>query len=164
MTGFFHGESEMREPSSDVFMMNLNPFPDPTTIINAQNSHFYNLCFGSEQHPRRVSKDEVYHIEHGNSSIATVSYGGVTQSFGDLAPTYLKSAQELLNEIVNVGNSSRGVKQEQHMNLIYEKYKRVGDINGGHKPCVGADRQELQIKKAKLISMAERVIFVFYAL
>lgn len=161
MVAFFNGEAEMRETTSDLFMMNMNPFSYPTTTINAHNHHFYNLCVASQQHRPRVSKlDEVDHIEQGNSSISTVSNGGVTQSIRVLAPTYLKAAQELLDGIVNVGNGSRGAKQEQHMNKeseIYGLYNSFGDINGGRKPDVVACRQELQIKKEKLMSMVEKV-------
>ncbi|KAG7568187.1 POX domain [Arabidopsis thaliana x Arabidopsis arenosa] len=146
MAAFFHGESEMREPSSDLFMMNLNPFLEPTTTTNACNHHFYNLCFGSQQYRPR---DEVDHIEQGNSSISTFSNGGV---FRALAPIYLRAAQELLNEIVNVGNGSHGAKQDRPMSKESTIYG-VGDINGGHKPGVAA----LQMKKAKLISMVETV-------
>ncbi|CAE6015377.1 unnamed protein product [Arabidopsis arenosa] len=146
MAAFFHGESEMREPFSDLFMMNLNSFSDPTTTTDARNHHFYNLCFGSQQHRPR---DEVDHIEQGNSSISTFSNGGV---FRVLAPIYLRAAQELLNEIVNFGNGSHGVKLERPMS-IESKIYRVGDISGGHKPGVAA----LQMKKAKLISMVETV-------
>ncbi|CAH2060902.1 unnamed protein product [Thlaspi arvense] len=156
MSAFFHGETEMREPSSDLFMMNMNPFSDPTTTINTHNHNFYNLGFGSQQHLRRVSKDEVDRTEQGNSSIPTVSNGGVTESFMVLSPIYLKAAQELLNEIVAVGNGCRGATQEQQMNkesAIYE----VGDNNGVHIPGAAACRQELQAKKVKLISMVKKV-------
>ncbi|ESQ50133.1 hypothetical protein EUTSA_v10002247mg [Eutrema salsugineum] len=160
MAAFFHGESEMREPSSDLFMMNLNPFSDPTTTINDHNHHLYNMCFGSQHHPRRVSKDEVGLIEEGNSSISTVSNRGVTQGFRVLDPTYLKAAQELLNENVNVGYGCRGAKQEQEMNkesVICGMNYGVGDINVSHKPGVAGCRKELQMKKAKLILMVEKV-------
>ncbi|CAA7022690.1 unnamed protein product [Microthlaspi erraticum] len=161
MAAFFNGETEMRETTSDLLMMNMNPFSFPTTTINAHNHHLYNLCVASQQHGPRVSKlDEVDHIEQGNSSISTVSNGGVTQSIRVLAPTYLKAAQELLDGMVSVGNGIRGAKQEQHMNKgseIYGLYNSFGDINGGRKPDVAACRQELQIKKEKLMSMKEKV-------
>lgn len=150
MAAFFHGESEMREPFSDLFMMNLNPFLEPTTTTNAHNHHVYNLCFGFQQHRPR---DEVDHIEQGNSSISTFSNGGV---FRALAPIYLRAAQELLNEIVNVGNGSHGAKQDRPMSKESTIYG-VGDINGGHKPGVAA----LQMKKAKLISMVETVTYLY---
>ncbi|AEC07955.1 BEL1-like homeodomain protein 5 [Arabidopsis thaliana] len=146
MAAFFLGESEMREHSSDLFMMTLNPFREQTTTTNAHDDHFYNLCFGSQQYRPR---DEVGHIEQGNSSISTFSNGGV---FRALAPIYLKAAQELLNEIVNVGNGSHGAKQERPVSKESTIYG-VEDINGGYKPGVAA----LQMKKAKLISMGEMV-------
>ncbi|KAG2308378.1 hypothetical protein Bca52824_028126 [Brassica carinata] len=160
MAVFFQGETEMREPSSDLFMVNLNPFPDQTMTINAHNNHFYNLCFAPQQHPRRMNKYEALdHIEQANSStISTISNGGVTQRFRALAPTYLKVAQELLDEIVHVGNGSRGAKQEQQMNkesATYGLYNGVGNKNGGPKP--GVCRQELQLKREKLLSMVEKV-------
>lgn len=144
---FFHGDqSDMREPSSDLYMMNLNPFREPTTTTN----HFYNLCFGSQQHG---PQDEVDHIEQGTSSISKFSNGGV---FRALAPIYLRAAQELLNEIVNVGNGSHVAKQERRMSKESAIYGNE-DINGGHKPGVAAYRLELEMKKAKLISMVEKV-------
>lgn len=163
MAVFFQGETEMREPSSDLFMVNLNPSPDQTMTINAHNNHFYNLCFAPQQHPQRMNKYEVLdHIEQANcSAISTVSNGRVTQSFRALAPTYLRVAQELLNEIVHVGRGSRGAKQEQQMNnesATYGLYNGVGNINGGPKP--GVCRQELQLKRAKLISMVEKVTYL----
>lgn len=152
MAVFFQGETEMREPSSDLFMVNLNPSPDQTMTINDHNNHFYNLCFAPQQHSRRMNKYEALdHIEQANSStISTVSNGGVTQRFRALAPTYLKVAQELLNEIVRVGNGSRGAKQEQQMNKEPVTY---GLYNG---VC----RQELQLKRSKLISMVEKVTYL----
>lgn len=145
MASFFYGES-----SPDLFMMNLNPISGQTTTTNVHNNHF-----GLQQHRPRVGKlDEVDHIEQGDSPISTFSNGGV---FRDLAPAYLRAAQELLNEIVSVGNRSRGAKQEQQMSKESVIYG-VGDIYSGHKPGVSACRQELEMKKAKLISMVEKVI------
>lgn len=161
MAVFFEGETEMREPSSDLFMVNLNPSSDQTMTINTHNNHFYNLYFAPQQHQRRMNKYEVLdHIEQANSStISTISNGRVAQSFRALAPTYLKVAQELLNEIVHVGNGSRGAKQEKRMNkesATYELYNGVGNINGEPGVC----RQELQLKRAKLISMVEKVTYL----
>ncbi|EOA27132.1 hypothetical protein CARUB_v10023231mg [Capsella rubella] len=152
MASFFNGESDMRDqPSSDLFMMNLNPFTEPTTTTNGHNHHFYNLCFVSQQHGPR---DEVDHLEQGNSSISTFSNQELV--FKALAPIYLRAAQELLNEIVNLGNGSHGAKQKQPMSKESGIYGN-GGILGGHKPGVAGYRQELEIKKAKLISMVEKV-------
>ncbi|KAL1208812.1 BEL1-like homeodomain protein 5 [Cardamine amara subsp. amara] len=145
MAAFFYGE-----PSSDLFMMNLNPFSGQTTSTTVHDNHF-----GSQQPRPRVRKlDEVDHIEEGDySSVSTFSNGGV---FKALAPTYLRAAQELLNEIVNVGNGSRGTEKEQQLSKESAIYG-VGGIYGGHKPNVAACWQELQMKKSKLISMVEKV-------
>ncbi|XP_010417873.1 PREDICTED: BEL1-like homeodomain protein 5 [Camelina sativa] len=148
MASFFHGESNMREPSSDIFMMNLNPFPEPTITSNAHNHHFDNLCFGSQQHgPRDEVEDHI-------SSVSTYSYEGV---FRGLTPIYLRAAQELLNEIVNVGNGSHGAKQEPRMSKESAIYGKGDIVGGGHTPGVAAYRQELEMKRAKLISMVEKV-------
>ena len=95
-----------------------------------------------------------------------------------LGSKYLKAAQELLDEVVNVGN--KGIYKEE---LLAEKVKAnmestsgVGEGSsgggggggGGENSDAGkhvaelstAQRQELQMKKSKLVGMLDEVIVV----
>ena len=85
----------------------------------------------------------------------------------------MKATQELLDEVVNVNS---GIKVEQTKKLCFEKTKVVGEsstaASGGDGSVGGegsgkrsselstTERQEIQMKKAKLINMLDEVIFL----
>ncbi|XAR60190.1 hypothetical protein NMG60_11033452 [Bertholletia excelsa] len=88
-----------------------------------------------------------------------------------LGSKYLKAAQQLLDEVVNVGNV---IKKDGGEKNNREKVKADGDsvgtAGGGGEGCSGgengpkrpaelttAQRQDLQMKKAKLVSMLDEV-------
>ncbi|CAN6444970.1 unnamed protein product [Victoria cruziana] len=76
-----------------------------------------------------------------------------------LGSKYLKAAQELLDEVVNVG---RGLKGERPQKLPSKegKTKRDEPEDAGGKRGIeltAAERQEIQMKKANLIAMLEEV-------
>ncbi|KAG5063791.1 hypothetical protein JHK85_004974 [Glycine max] len=87
-----------------------------------------------------------------------------------LSSKYLKATQELLDEVVNVNS---GIKVEQTKKLCFEKTKVVGEsstaASGGDGSVGGegsgkrsselstTERQEIQMKKAKLINMLDEV-------
>ncbi|XP_055831900.1 BEL1-like homeodomain protein 1 [Solanum dulcamara] len=91
-----------------------------------------------------------------------------------LGSKYLKAAQELLDEVVNiVGKSIKGDDQKKENSMNKESMLLASDINtssgtgGGESSSrqkneaavelTTAQRQELQIKKAKLLTMLEEV-------
>lgn len=88
-----------------------------------------------------------------------------------LSSKYLKAAQELLDEVVNVNNN--GIKSElskkgngfssNNSNKVIGE-SSGGEGSGGGEACgkrgaelTTAERQEIQMKKAKLISMLDEV-------
>lgn len=92
-----------------------------------------------------------------------------------LGSKYLKAAQELLDEVVNiVGKSNKGDDQKKDNSMNKELIPLVSDVNtnssgggGGESSSrqknevaielTTAQRQELQMKKAKLLAMLEEV-------
>ena len=126
-----------------------------------------------------MSGDDV-RVSGGSSSSAS----GVTANGGGggvsgiqsvlLSSKYLKATQELLEEVVNVNN---GVKSStEQAKKSFEKIKVAGESSGAvsGEGSVGGgegsgkrgseisvtERQEIQMKKAKLISMLDEVLFV----
>ncbi|CAN4089636.1 unnamed protein product [Withania somnifera] len=120
----------------------------------------------------------------GGGGGSSSSPSGVQQhssSTMPLSPKYLKAAQELLDEVVNVGKSikSTGTNSTEVVNSDGKKPKNTttittatdmdGHIDGGessskHDGAVAAapelstaERQEIQMKKAKLVNMLDEV-------
>ncbi|RDX58091.1 BEL1-like homeodomain protein 1, partial [Mucuna pruriens] len=105
-----------------------------------------------------------------SSSASAVSNSGGVAGIQSvlLSSKYLKAAQELLDEVVNVNS---GIKAEQ-VKKSFEKTKVVGESStavSGDGSVAGegsgkrsselstTDRQEIQMKKAKLINMLDEV-------
>lgn len=87
-----------------------------------------------------------------------------------LSSKYLKAAQELLDEVVNVNNSGINIKSElskkgsgnnyNSNKVIGESSAAAGDGEEAGKRAAElttAERQEIQMKKAKLINMLDEV-------
>lgn len=107
-------------------------------------------------------------VSAGNSSpsASAVSNGICGMQSVLLSSKYLKAAQQLLDEVVNVGKAIKteeGTKEKMKMNK--ESVGVVGDGAGGGgeggakrgADLSTAQRQELQMKKAKLINMLDEV-------
>ncbi|OMO50986.1 hypothetical protein COLO4_37853 [Corchorus olitorius] len=114
-----------------------------------------------------VAADEM-RISAGNSasSVSVVSNGinnpGGVQSVV-MGSKYLRAAQELLDEVVNVGKGikssdvSEGTKERIKMNKESVAAAEASSENGAKRgpELTTAQRQELQMKKAKLVSMVD---------
>ncbi|OMO96273.1 hypothetical protein CCACVL1_05024 [Corchorus capsularis] len=121
----------------------------------------------------QISVADEMRISAGNSasSVSVVSNGmnnpGGVQSVV-LGSKYLRAAQELLDEVVNVGKGikssdvSEGTKERIKMNKdsVAGGEGSSGGVENGAKrgpELTTAQRQELQMKKAKLVSMLDEV-------
>lgn len=138
------------------------------------------LSLSSQQQPGYGSQAQAVSGEDMRVSGGSVSSGsGVTNGVSGiqgvlLSSKYLKAAQELLDEVVNVNNN--GIKNElskKGNNSSNNSNKAVGESSGGDGSAGGggdnsaggkrgaelstADRQEIQMKKAKLINMLDEV-------
>uniref|UniRef100_A0A2P2MRK3 Uncharacterized protein MANES_09G045600 n=2 Tax=Rhizophora mucronata TaxID=61149 RepID=A0A2P2MRK3_RHIMU len=134
------------------------------------------LSLSSQQQPiyRSVSQAQAVSREDIRISGASVSSGlgainGVSGMQGVLLSSkYLKAAQELLDEAVNVNN--RGAKSEfPKKGCSINSNKVVGELSGGEASDGGeasgkrgadlstSERQEIQMKKGKLINMLDEV-------
>ncbi|KAG8648723.1 BEL1-like homeodomain protein 1 [Manihot esculenta] len=136
------------------------------------------LSLSSQQQPGYRSQAQAVSGEDMRVSGGSVSSGsGVTNGVSGiqgmlLSSKYLKATQELLDEVVNVNNN--GIKNElsKKGNGISSNNsnKMIGESSGGDGSAGGdgggkhggaelttAERQEIQMKKAKLISMLDEV-------
>ncbi|KAI4300551.1 hypothetical protein L6164_033918 [Bauhinia variegata] len=116
-----------------------------------------------------ISGEDV-RVPGGSSSSASGVTNGVSGMQSVLLSSkYLKAAQELLDEVVNVNNGIKtelAKKASGHSKLIGESSTAAsGDGSNGGGEASGkrtselstAERQEIQMKKAKLISMLDEV-------
>ncbi|XP_030448823.1 BEL1-like homeodomain protein 1 isoform X2 [Syzygium oleosum] len=122
------------------------------------------------QPPPGISGGEDVRISGGSPSSASGVTNGAAVGSGMqgvlLSSKYLKAAQELLEEVVNVGNN--GLKAEMLKKASGQskpagesaatKEDGSGDGSGKRGAELSmAERQEIQMKKAKLISMLDEV-------
>ncbi|XP_010557446.1 PREDICTED: BEL1-like homeodomain protein 5 isoform X2 [Tarenaya hassleriana] len=145
------------EPTCDI----INPGPcgshGPELLslpANAGSCKKLSLSLSSLQPQTTID-----HVEQGNSPVSTVTNGVVFRGgAGSFDPKYLRAAQELLDEIVSVGNANKSdcVVSKGKLKV---KTEFSGDVfSGGYgRELTAAYRQELQMKKAKLVSMVEEV-------
>ncbi|KAK6244432.1 hypothetical protein QUC31_010841 [Theobroma cacao] len=137
------------------------------------------LSLSSQQHPGYGSQAQAVSGEDMRVSGGSASSGsGVTNGVSGmqsvlLSSKYLKAAQELLDEVVNVNNTgitkSELAKKGSGNNnnsskAVGESLAVAGDGSGGGEAggkrgaeLTTAERQEIQMKKAKLISMLDEV-------
>ncbi|KAJ0084050.1 hypothetical protein Patl1_30304 [Pistacia atlantica] len=102
------------------------------------------------------------------SSVSVVSNGISSMPSVVLGSKYLKAAQELLDEVVNVGNmmsySPKASKEKMKLSKETTVVTGEGSSNGSESSSAKiaaelttAQRQELQIKKGKFVSMLDEV-------
>jgi Associated with HOX len=109
------------------------------------------------------------------SAVAPTQLGTASSSSGGMqgylmGSKYLKAAQELLDEVVNVGKGGKGESGKGASCNIGRGAKKDGkekaeSASGGEEEknmavaeLTTAERQELQMKKAKLVNMLDEVI------
>ncbi|XP_027347929.1 BEL1-like homeodomain protein 1 [Abrus precatorius] len=133
------------------------------------------LSLSSQHTPYRSFSGEVQAISpasRGGDDMRVVNNGVSSMHSVVLGSKYLKAAQEVLDEVVNVGKgiskeeeSMEGAKREKMKGNI-ESTSRVGDGSSGGGESSGgkqgaelstAQRQELQMKKSKLVNMLDEV-------
>lgn len=136
------------------------------------------LTLSSQQHqqpgPYRTSSNvEVAEIQgqsgHSTSPVSVMSSGVSGMQSVVLGSKYLRAAQEILDEVVNVGKVLEGTKEVKNKNkesvpLLGEGSSSVGGGGGDDDASkrqaaelTTAQRQELQMKKAKLVNMLDEV-------
>eukprot|EP00252_Welwitschia_mirabilis_P010882 TRINITY_DN244_c0_g1_i8.p1 TRINITY_DN244_c0_g1~~TRINITY_DN244_c0_g1_i8.p1 ORF type:complete len:508 (+),score=66.24 TRINITY_DN244_c0_g1_i8:2551-4074(+) len=108
-------------------------------------------------------QQQLQHLE----SVAAGGVGGFSGNGGLLGSKYLKAAQQLLEEVVNVGRVSKsesrkheGCKPQSWIGSSASKENSVTEGGGGDGAApelTPAERQELQMKKGKLIAMLDEV-------
>ncbi|GMY15733.1 BEL1-like homeodomain protein 1 isoform X1 [Fagus crenata] len=111
-----------------------------------------------------TSRDDLRVSTNSPSSVSAVSNGinsGMQQSVV-LRSKYLKAIQELLDDVVNVGNGIKVEGTKDKMKMHKESTVVIGDGPGESSTKQGAElttaqRQELQMKKAKLVTMLDEV-------
>ncbi|XWS71405.1 hypothetical protein CRYUN_Cryun03dG0135600 [Craigia yunnanensis] len=102
------------------------------------------------------------------SSVSVVSNGISGVQSVVLGSKYLRAAQQLLDEVVNVGKGTKTDVSEGTKEKIKMKKESVAAVTGegssagengakGGAELTTAQRQELQMKKAKLVSMLDEV-------
>lgn len=132
------------------------------------------LSLSSQQTAYRSVSGEHDVVGNSPSSVSAVSNGISGMQSVILGSKYLKAAQEILDEVVNVGKGIikvEGTKEKMKM-MNKESTGMIGD----HVPNPGegsskqgitelttAQRQELQMKKAKLVSMLDEVPYIFFS-
>ena len=145
--------------------------------LSSQQTAFYNnrsvlsAGGGGGEHDVPTSGEDLRVSGNSPSSVSAVSNGISGVQSVILGTKYLKAAQELLDDVVNVGNeikvdSMEGNKDKRKMNK--ESTAVIGDDPGessGAKQgaeLTTAQRQELQMKKTKLVTMLDEVYFSFF--
>lgn len=133
-------------------------------LINIEGDH----PEGGGQVTVSTSGDFMRFSESSPSSVSAVSNGISSIQSAILGSKYLRAAQELLDEVVKVGNVIKTDSiEEGKENMKFSRESNLAatgeESNGGEsstKPAAElttAQRQELHIKKAKLVSMLDEV-------
>lgn len=119
---------------------------------------------GSSLASSSASLNRSYSTLYGAESLATV----ISQS------RYLKPTQSLLEDIVNVGGKEVEISNEKYVDKLFRGGRRGGGgplslsselkaelCNSG---IISAEKQESQVKMAKLISLLEEVGLIIYTI
>ncbi|KAL4310924.1 hypothetical protein GQ457_01G014770 [Hibiscus cannabinus] len=127
-----------------------------------RTQHGLSLSLSSQQHPGYGSQAQA--VSGGSGSPSSGVTNGVSGVL--LSSKFLKAAQELLDEVVTI-NSTEITKNKlakkgngDHSNNIKAivESSAVGETDGKHSAeLTTTERQEIQMKKAKLISMLDEV-------
>ncbi|XP_022731550.1 BEL1-like homeodomain protein 1 [Durio zibethinus] len=123
---------------------------------------------GQPQVPTMPLADDMRISGNSPSSVSVVSNGISGVQSVVLGSKYLRAAQELLDEVVNVGKGIKTDVSEGTKEKINVNKESVAAVTGeGSSACENgakrgaelttAQRQELQMKKAKLVSMLDEV-------
>ncbi|KAK4799687.1 hypothetical protein SAY86_025052 [Trapa natans] len=115
------------------------------------------ITFGAEStsRPHQASDSSAVEENRASSLGAAISVSG-----GAVSSKYMKAAQELLDELVNVGHEVLQKKDRPKKSTGETgSGTRAGDEGtcGKSGPELAAERQEVQMKKAKLMSMLDEV-------
>lgn len=158
-----------------------NPANDITAAREVTRAHHHqqqglSLSLSSSQQPgfgNFTAARELVSSPSGSASASGIQQQQQQQqsiSSVPLSSKYMKAAQELLDEVVNVGKSMKSTNStEVVVNNDVKKSKNMADMDG-QLDGVGADkdgapttelstveRQEIQMKKAKLVNMLDEV-------
>ncbi|CAI9766404.1 unnamed protein product [Fraxinus pennsylvanica] len=171
LNGFLpRGQYNMYNPAMDL--------TDARDITRAQQGLSLSLSsqhppgFGSPSRPLVTTKSLVRGDDIRVSGESPSSASGVSNSVTGMqnvltSSKYLKAAQELLEEVVNVGKEVKSATESgkstfgQAKSAVGESSataNSIGETSGKHvAELTTAERQEIQMKKAKLINMLDEV-------
>ncbi|KAL3347348.1 hypothetical protein AABB24_021163 [Solanum stoloniferum] len=159
-----------------------NPANDITAAREVTRAHHHHhqpqglsLSLSSSQQPgfgNFAAAREIVSSPTGSGSTSGIQQQQQQQSISSvpLSSKYMKAAQELLDEVVNVGKSMKNTNStDVVVNNDVKKSKNMTDMDG-QLDGVGAEkdgapttelstaeRQEIQMKKAKLVNMLDEV-------
>ncbi|KAJ6852867.1 BEL1-like homeodomain protein 1 [Iris pallida] len=143
--------------------------PTPSNMSSVRPQQGLSLSLSPQQAPFVASGDEAKVVGSSSSpsaaAAAAVSNGMIGVQTKLMGSMYLKAAQQLLDEVVNVGKgeakttkgkdaAKNGMKDDKDAEGTGED----GDSGGKRgAELTTAERQELQMKKAKLVNMLDEV-------
>ncbi|KAJ4845954.1 hypothetical protein Tsubulata_029200 [Turnera subulata] len=133
------------------------------TLSSHQHQHRHRQHeYGSQDQSSDVSGEEdirVVSAGGGGSSVLS-SVSGQLQGGGLLSSKYLKAAQELLDEVVTVKSHDHQLSTKSKSNISTTQVVGGGEAEDGKRgpeELTTPERQEIQMKKAKLINMLDQV-------
>lgn len=153
-----------------------NHHPNYQARDTPRSKQALSLSLSSHQHPNQtqaVSAEDM-RVSGGSASSGSAVTNGVSGMQSLLVSSkFLKAAQELLDEVVNVNNNGNINKSDEFSKKGNNGNNNIGKEIGessvapgeggdgtGKRPAdlTTAERQEIQMKKAKLINMLDEVI------
>ncbi|KAG6436075.1 hypothetical protein SASPL_100957 [Salvia splendens] len=131
------------QPQSNMLLSNPHAPPHQQEI----SAHLYSMWGGGNNNinPRGLSLSDHDFPAAVNNSSNTIMITG---------SKYLKAAQELLDEVVSVGNNDKAKPIKEPATVTN---KEATSANKGGADLTTAQRQEIQMKKAKLHNMLDEV-------
>ncbi|KAL3839357.1 hypothetical protein ACJIZ3_023948 [Penstemon smallii] len=164
IASFHHGLLPRIEHHYNMYNSQIDPTGGAREVARAQQG--LSLSLSSQNPPpgyASVRVDEVK-VSGGSPSSASGVSNGVNHGL-ILSSKYLKAAQELLEEVVNVENGGK-IVAESSKNIGESSTAAVAAVSGdgegsnvkrGGAELTTGERQEIQMKKAKLVNMLDEV-------
>ncbi|KAG6432752.1 hypothetical protein SASPL_104339 [Salvia splendens] len=136
------------QPQSNMLFSNPHAPPHQQEI----SSHLYSMWGGGNNNinPRGLSLS----LTGGDHDFPAAAVNNSSNTIMITGSKYLKAAQELLDEVVSVGNNDEA---KPIKDLTAAANKEAPSSNKGGANLTTAQRQEIQMKKAKLVNMLDEV-------
>ncbi|CBI24428.3 unnamed protein product, partial [Vitis vinifera] len=154
--------------SDDQNRSSLHAQPEMSSLQGIVPRFHYNLWGSTDQNPTGNQPQIPTAVAAASSGASAVSNGISGMQSVLLGSKYLKAAQQLLDEVANVGkgiktDSGEETKEREKVNTISVAASTGEALSGGESSAKRgaelstAQRQELQMKKAKLVNMLDEV-------